>query len=371
MPIPRAFVIAISSLIFVPGSFAQTVAGLPADAVHNIEQQVSSSMSKYHFPAASVAVVMDDKLVWSEAFGTSDLENLVPATTATVFRLASVSKPITAVAIMQLVEAGKLRLDAPISDCVPQFKPAQVPTIRQLLTHTSGVRHYRKDDDLTDPEFANTRPFASVTQSVDQFRNDPLAFPPGSGFLYSTHGFTLLGSCVEQLTKVPFVDYVRQNIFKPAGMSASRDDLVTAMIPNRARPYSTNAEGIIENAPLLDTSNRIPGGGLISTASDMARFAIALFDGKVLRPDMVSTMFAPTVLHAPDGTPFSIALGWAVGGSIGRDDEVWMGGNQPGATAMLILIPKTRTAVVVLTNKGGEGGAVIQLANGIAKAIGR
>lgn len=328
-------------------------------------------MSKYHFPAASVAVVTDDRLVWSEGFGTADLENLVPATSDTLFRLASVSKPITAIAVMQLVEAGKLRLDEPISQCVPQYKPAQVPTIRQLLTHTSGVRHYRSDDDLKDPEFINTRHYASVTESVDQFKNDPLAFPPGTRFLYSTHGFTLLGSCVEQTARVPFVEYVEKNIFKPAGMSSSRDDLVSAIIPNRARPYSTTAAGVIENAPFVDTSNRIPGGGFLSTAPDMARLAIALFDGRILRPESVRTMFTPVVLHAPDGSAFSIDLGWAAGGAIGREDAVWMGGNQPGATAMLFLVPAARTAVVVLTNKGGEGGAVIQLANGIAKAIGR
>ena len=261
----RVFAVAISALVCLRASLAQQPSPVPAETVEIIEQQVSSSMSKYHFPAASVAVVVDDKLVWSEAFGTADLENLVPATSGSVFRLASVSKAITAVAIMQLVETGTLRLDTPISDCVPQYKPPQVPTIRQLLTHTGGVRHYRRDDDENDPEFLNTRHYASVTASIDQFRNDPLAFVPGSGFLYSTHGFTLLGSCAEQITKTPFVQYVEQNIFNRAGMTSSRDDLITALVPTRARPYSTNADGVIENAHLFDSSNRIPGGGFIST----------------------------------------------------------------------------------------------------------
>lgn len=363
--IVRALAFSITLFATVPA-----VAQLPEATIHDIEQQVSSSMSKYHFPAASVAVVVDDKLVWHEAFGTADLENLVPATDASLFRLASVSKPITAVAIMQLVEAGKVRLDDPISVCVPQFRPPQVPTIRQLLTHTSGVRHYRHDDDPNDPEFGNTHHYASVTASLDPFKNDPLVFPPGSGFLYSTHGFTLLGSCVEQMTKTPFVGYVERNVFAPAGMTSSRDDLVSAIVPNRARPYSTNDAGQIENAILLDSSNRIPGGGFISTASDMARFAIALFDGKILKPETVRTMWAPVTVHA-GGAAFPIALGWAAGGSIHRDDVVWMGGNQPGATAMLFLIPKSRSAVVILTNKGGQGGAVIDLANGIAKELNR
>ncbi len=369
--IVRIFAVAISAFVSAPFSVAQGIGALPAENVRNIEQQVSSSMSKHHFPATSIAVVMDDKLVWSEAFGTADLENLVPATNASVFRLASVSKPITAVAIMQLVERGQLSLEGAISDCVPQFRPAHVPTIRQLLTHTAGVRHYKNDDDANDPEFVNTRHYASVTASIDQFKNDPLAFLPGSGFLYSSHGFTLLGSCVEHVTSSPFVSYVEQNIFKPAGMLSSRDDLVTAIVPNRARPYSTTSTGVIVNAPLLDTSNRIPGGGFISTATDIARFAMALFDGKILRPDTVRTMFTPIVLRAPDGKPFSIGLGWAIGGAIGRDDVVWMGGNQPGATAMLFLVPKSRTAIIILTNKGGEGAAVIELSNGIAKALDR
>jgi len=343
---------------------------LPDATVKDLEQQISTSISKYHLPAASVAVVRDDQLVWHGAFGTADVENSLPPTDASVFRLASVSKPITAVAVMQLVEAGRLRLDQPISDCVPQFKPSQVPSIRQILTHTSGVRHYRHDDDPNDPEFANTRHYTSVTASIDQFRNDPLLFPPGSSFAYSTHAFTLLGSCVEQTTRTPFVTYVQEHIFKPAGMSASRDDDVTAIVPHRSRPYQTSESGRIENAVLLDSSNRIPGGGFISTATDMARFALALFDGKLLRPETVQTMFTPVVLKIGDAS-VPIALGWAAGGSIGREDVVWMGGNQPGGTAMLFLIPKSRSAVVVLTNTGGQGKAVIELANGIAKAVGR
>jgi serine beta-lactamase-like protein LACTB, mitochondrial len=364
MHLKAAIVIA---LLASPSVVAQP---LSAATVKDIEQQVSLSMTKYHLPAASVAVVRDDQLVWHEAFGTADLENLAAATDASVFRLASVSKPITAVAVMQLVEAGRLQLDLPISDCVPQYKPSPVPTIRQILTHTSGVRHYRHDDDPNDPEFANTRHYTSVTASIDQFKNDPLLFPPGSSFSYSTHAFTLLGACVEQTTHTPFVPYVREHVFKVAGMSSSRDDDVTVIVEHRARPYQVSESGQIENAILLDSSNRIPGGGFISTAMDMARFALALFDGKLLRPETVHTMFTPILLNI-GGTQVPIALGWAAGGSIGREDVVWMGGNQPGGTAMLFLIPRTRSAIVVLTNNGGQGHAVIELANGIAKAIGR
>jgi CubicO group peptidase (beta-lactamase class C family) len=115
-------VIAITVLFFLPASSAQQLSPFPAETIKTIEQEVSASMSEHH-PALSVAVVLNDKFVLSEAFGTPDLENFVPATNASVFRLGSVSKAITAVAVMQLVESGKLRFDEPISNCVSQYKP--------------------------------------------------------------------------------------------------------------------------------------------------------------------------------------------------------------------------------------------------------
>lgn len=344
---------------------------IPAVAVKNMERVVSDTMAAHHLPAASVAVVLDSKIAWTEAFGTADIENHVPATSDSVFRIASVSKAITATAVMQLVEDGRLKLDDPIVSCVPTYKVAPSPTIRQLLTHTAGVRHYRGEDENKDSEFINTRHYDSVTASVAQFSNDPLVFKPGTSFLYSTHGFTLLGACVEQLTHEPFGHYVQDHIFAPAAMSASHVDSVTALIPNRVHPYSATEAGVVENAPLLDSSNRIPGGGFVSSAPDMARFAIGLFTHELLRAKTLQTMFTPLVLKDPQGNPFPIDLGWATGGSVGRDDVVWMGGNQPGATSMLFLIPKSQTAIVILTNKGGEGGAVIKLANEIATALGR
>ena len=149
-------------------------------------------MTRLGIPGLSAAVVTERRLRWSSAYGMADLENFVPATTETVYRLASVTKPITATAVLQLVEAGKVDLDAPIQRYVPAFPEKQWPvTVRHLLSHQAGIRNW------TDEEFHNTRHFASIAESLAVFKDDPLLFEPGTRTQYTSLGYNLMGAVVE------------------------------------------------------------------------------------------------------------------------------------------------------------------------------
>jgi CubicO group peptidase (beta-lactamase class C family) len=168
----------------------------------------------------------------------ADLENSVPVTPQTLFRLASISKPITATAAMQLWEQGKLEIEAPIQKYCPAFPQKEFPiSTRQLMSHLGGIRHYRPDpkDEI---ETNNTKHFDDpIAGGIQFFANDPLIAKPGTKFHYSTQGFTLVGCAIEGASGKKYVDYVQENIFKPAGMASTRGTIVS--LSSRTVPAST------------------------------------------------------------------------------------------------------------------------------------
>ena len=311
------------------------------------EDAVSKFMAASHAPGVSAAVVENGELVWSEGFGLADLENSVPATSRTLYRLGSVSKPLTSTAAMQLWERGKIDLDAPVQKYCPAFPQKEWPiTTRELLGHLGGIRHY-KSDSQDDPEIGNTKHFESMADGIKFFANDPLIAKPGTKFHYSTMGYTLVGCAIEGASGEKFVDYLRDNVFVPAGMTDTQADNLIAIIPHRTRYYSTNKSGAVVNADLLDSSYKIPGGGLISSADDMARFEIAILNDTLIKRATRDIQWTPQ--KTADGLQSGYALGW---GTSVRDGifEVGHNGSQQGTSTSIRVAPEKRDGVVVLVN---------------------
>ncbi len=313
-----------------------------ADPLAEVERTIAAEVDKQKIVGLSAAVVADHRLVWSKGFGTADLEHGAPARPVTVYRLASISKPITAVAVMQLVEKGKIDLDKPVEAYVPSWpKKEWTVTTRQLLAHLGGVRHYK-----TAAEVNSTAHFDTLAAALDLFKGDPLLHEPGTKFSYSSYGYNLLGSVVEGASGARFPDYCRENIFKPAGMSRTGPDDVAEVIPDRARGYRRDRSGAARNSALIDTSNKIPGGGFVSSAEDMARFAIAVQNGTLLRRETLEASFA--VQKTKEGQPVGYGLGWFV-----NAEAVRHGGSQPGTRTLLHMVPGRKAAVVLLANTEG------------------
>jgi len=312
-----------------------------------IEKAVSSFMSANSVPGIGVAVVLEGEPAWSAGFGMSDLEDSAPATSSTLFRLGSISKPITAVAVLQLWERGKLDLDAPVQKYCPAFPQKEWPiTTRELLGHLGGIRHYNPDGKGDIPE-DSARHFASMEESLQIFAADPLVAKPGTKFNYSTYGYTLLGCVLEGATSQKYVDFVRENVFKPARMEHTQADDFFAVIPHRARWYHKDKAGVVRNAGVLDSSYKIPGGGLISSADDMAQFEAAILADKLLKRTTRDLMW--TILKPTEGKPSHYALGWFVAEKFGLRTAGHTGGQQGTDTAFLIA-PDRRAGVVVLAN---------------------
>lgn len=319
--------------------------GLPATVTGQVDSIVKRQMSQAGIPGLSIAVVSDLKLQWSKGYGSADLENSVPATASTSYRLASITKTITATALMQLVEQGKFDLDAPIQRYVPSFPEKRWPvTARQLLGHVAGIRSYKSG------EMESTRHYASLTEALAVFQNDPLEFEPGTRWLYSSEGYTILAAGVEGASGMNYFEYVRRHIFEPAGMESARPDSVTALIPHRTQGYIKLKGGELENSGLADTSSKAV---VCTNVEDLARFAIALLSGKLVRPETLAEMFKiypVTRRKAPVGF-FGFSMGWNVAP---REDnkelEVWKAGNQQRVTGLLYLRPERKCVVALLCN---------------------
>jgi len=312
-----------------------------------IEKAVSSFMSANSVPGIGVAVVLEGEPAWSAGFGMADLENSAPATSSTLFRLGSISKPISAVAVLQLWERGKLDLDAPAQKYCPAFPQKEWPiTSRELLGHLGGIRHYNSDGKGDIPE-DSARHFSSMEESLQIFAADPLVAKPGTKFNYSTYGYTLLGCVLEGAASQKYVGYVWENIFKPAGMTQTQADDFFVVIPHRTRWYHKDKSGIVHNAGVLDSSYKIPGGGLISSADDMAQFEAAILADKLLKRTTREVMW--TVLQPTEGQASHYALGWFVAEKFGLRTAGHTGGQQGTDTAFL-MAPDRRAGVVVLAN---------------------
>ena len=318
-------------------SAAPDVAAGAADA--RLDRIVNDAMRAEQIPAVTVAVMSGGRLTYSRAFGIADLENSVPATPETLIRTASIAKPIAAVATMTLVESGKLDLDAPVQTYCAPFPPKQWPiTTRELLSHTSGIRHYNPG------EMENTHHYQWMADGFAIFAGDPLLFRPGTGYQYSTYGYTVVGCAIEGAARERFRDYVAAHVLKPAGMTHTFVDDVYEIVPHRAHGYQ-KLNGEVRNASLQDSSYESPGGGYVTTAEDLVRFAQALLDGKLLKPAMLKEMWTATAVSAN-----SYGLGFELPE---RGKFVLHTGGQPGTSTELFIIPQERFALAVLTNMDG------------------
>lgn len=345
------------------------VAQLAPAKVASARSIVSRFMAEQSVPGLAVAVVVDGKLAWAEGFGFADLENFVPASPDTLFRLASVSKPITAVGALQLWQQGKLDLDAPIQHYCPAFPVKEAPiTTRQLLGHLAGIRHYHDGDH--DPEVFNITHYEHpIADGMKLFANDPLLSRPGAEFHYTTHGFTVAGCAIEGASGQDYVSYIREHVLRPAGMATAQVDDRFAVIQHRTRFYEKNGAGAVVNTDPLDSGYKIPGGGWIASAEDMAAFEIALMSDALLERRARDLMWKgqkPQRSAEEIAAHDDYAMGWDVTEESGVRIVGHTGG-QLGTSTIIKMAPDQRAGVVVLANL--EGVPVARVAGPILRMV--
>jgi CubicO group peptidase (beta-lactamase class C family) len=308
-------------------------------------------MEKDKIPGLTIGFYIGD-YEWVKGFGYADLENKTPAKPESAYRLASITKTITSVAILQLVEKGKIKLDGEIQTYVPNYPKQHWPvTVRQLLSHTGG-----------EPVGSGLGPeYVSPKQVVERIAQYPINTEPGAKFQYTTSGYNLLGAAIEEVSGKSFNDYLRENIFLPMGMNDTRMNSERDLIPNRVRTYERAKDGI-KVAQFVDVSSRFGGGGLIGTVPDLLKWARGVDSGKVLSKESLDLMYAPVTLK--DGRYSAMnreggyySLGWWNQAKLGLWNPEHQGG-QIGTNTNLTRFPSRNMAFALATNTHGVDGDV-------------
>lgn len=339
-----------------PWAAAQSVstpAGAGAEWAARVDPLVEAEIERRSLVGAAVGIIDDGRVAYLQGYGYEDREAGEPVTLATRFRWASISKTLTAVAAMQLVEQGMLDLDRNVRDYVPEFpnKGATI-TARQLLCHQAGIVHYSNGPVVrTVRTYDALHPFESVILALDTFKDSALLAAPGERFSYTTHGYILLSAVVERAGKQPFAEQVAERIAKPARMTQLAPDYQWKPIPHRAVGYRMEKAGdappSVVRSTDTDVSWKLGGGGYVSAVRDMARYAAALARGELLSDASREAMWKPALTASQQ--PTSYGLGFQILGDAG-DRRIAHGGSQEKTRTYLMIHPATRNGVVVLSN---------------------
>ena len=325
-------------------------AGVPVRA-DKIDDYIKAQMERQHIPGLSLVVIKDQQIVKVAGYGLANVELNVPTTPETVFKIGSVSKQFIATGIMLLVQDGKIALDDNVSkflDGTPEtWKPI---TIRHLLTHTSGI--VREAPGFDPLKIQND---ADVIKTA---YNLPLRFTPGEKYEYCNVGYFTLAEIIRKVSGKPWTEFLRERVFEPLGMNATRATDMTALVPNRANGYVWR-DGKLQNAGIYFALR--PSGAFLSTVVDLAKWDAALHAAKLLTPATLEQMWTPVKLN--NGTTSSYGFGWELG-EIRNHKQVNHGGSLPGFRAYLGRFVDDKVTVVVLTN--GDGANPSNIAVGVA-----
>jgi CubicO group peptidase (beta-lactamase class C family) len=318
-----------------------------AGAVEKGRRLARARLAEGNLPGLSVGVGVAGDIVWAEGFGWANIENRVPVTPGMRFRIGHVSKALTSAGVGLLLEKGRLHLDDEIQVYVPAFPRKQWPvTLRQLMGHVAGVRHYRDTEWGDKPSVRCER----ASEGLLSFANDPLLFEPATRYRYSTYGWVLVSAAVEATANEPFFAFMRSQVFKPLGMSDTTADSATEPIPDRVTSYYRNIGR--ERTTNVDYSCFAGAGAFLSTPSDLVRFWFALTGGKFLQPATVSRLQARQQLSSGEDTDYG--LGWML-------DTVELAGQQvrlvghasrtiEGASTSFLAFPERGIVVAVAAN---------------------
>lgn len=341
----RGGITALAGLLAVAAMSGQAVGKDAASEIPPARNATRARMDAYMRAAVvndqftgAVLVARDGKPLIDTAYGMASYELGVPNTSRTVFHIASMTKQFTAMAIMQLRDGGKLKVDDPICTYLANCPPAwNAVTIRHLLTHTSGIANVSGlpawDDDLSLKHY-------SRAGFVDLFRALPLRFAPGDKYEYSNSGYFLLGLIVERASGTGFGDYLKANIFTPLGMTRSGYDDNRAVVPGAASGYYSRGPTFI-TATYVDPSTRLGDTGIVSTTGDLLRWDQALYTDQLVSRQTLDEIF----------TPYrnGYGYGWEIGTRFGRK-TVAHSGSDGGFSSYILRFPDDRLTVVILGN---------------------
>ena len=334
-----------------------------APLANTLESLIRQEMADKDLPAFSIALVDGNEVVWAQGFGYQDPEHKIPATAHTVYRVGSVSKLFTDIGIMQMVEAGRINLDTPVSQYIPDFHP-QNPfpnpiTLRELMSHRSGLLREPPVGNYFDP----TEPTLEAT--VRSMNSTELVYDPGTHLKYSNAGIAVVGYTLQELNHQSFPQYLKQAVLAPLGMQESSFALDPDLTRNLAKAYMWTYDGLKFPAPTFELG-LAPAGCMYSTVTDLAQFLMVLFDrgrgrkAQVLKRETLEQMWTPQ--FAKPGQRKGYGLGFAVSELDGHR-VIGHGGAIYGFATEVVGLPEDRLGVVTVTT--------MDAANAVTNAVAR
>lgn len=340
---PRRTLTRIWLLAFAGLLAAQTLIRAHADAVDDL---VSDEIQKRHLPGLSLAVVRDGQIIKTAAYGLADLELGVPATPRTMFQIQSITKTFTSGAILLLADDGNLSLQDPVAKHLGGTPDSWKDiTLRHLLSHTSGIKDF-----INEPT-ASLRLDVTEEEVLRSLADRPLNFQPGERWGYSNSNYHLLAMIIRKLTGKGYGEFLRERIFIPLGMRETRILSLSEIIPNRASGYSWNGNAYEKGTFIAGSILSYGGGGILSTAPDLALWAQAMMSAKLLKPEAIAQAWTPVRLN--NGKNADYGLGWGIGRVGGHRMVHHDGAHSSGFSSCLALYPEDHFAVVVLVNRVG------------------
>lgn len=327
-----------------------------------VDLLAKARLQEWGAPSVSVAIAIEGKLVWAGARGYADIDRRVPATIRSQYRVGSISKSLTSMAMARLIEAGTLDLDRPVQEYLPNYPRSDPPiTPRLLACHRAGIRHYRFNILAWPPnDFYLDRQFDTVSDALEVFDHDDLLFDPGTDFSYSSYGYNLLSAVLEAASGMDYLTLMRNEVFDPAGMKSTQPDRLNDVMPDRVGFY-ISGEGRYGAAYPVNLSVKWASGGFLSTPSDLVRAGLAVLDEGYLSEASRTLLFTP-VARAPGGKdPSGYALGWY---SRVRDFPsakenairvISHSGGSVGGLSQMIILADRGIVIAAQTNTSGGG----------------
>lgn len=332
----------IYSLLFAAFLFSSPIFAQPV-----WEAQVDSLLShqfKKDGTGAAAIIAQQGKIIYHKAFGMADLENNVPMRPEMVFRFGSITKQITAVAVLKLMEEGKVSLQDPLTKYIPDYpSPGEKVTIEHLLTHTSGIPSYT-DMPIFDEAFM--RKDLTPLELIDVFKKEPFEFQPGEKWYYNNSAYVILGHIIEKVTGKSYGDYIEQEIFKPLGMKNSLYGSNTRIIPNKAQGYGSGKKGYQHDA-YLSMTLPYSAGSLMGTVEDIYLWNKGIHEGKLVKKETLEKAF--TEYKLTNGRETHYGYGWGIG-EMNNDRVLEHSGGINGYLTNALYIPSKDLFIAVFSN---------------------
>jgi CubicO group peptidase (beta-lactamase class C family) len=333
---------------------AAAAAASEADLTTRIDGYVQARLPSLRTPGLAVVVVEGDQVIFSQGYGFADREAGKPMTEDTPVAVGSTTKPMTALAVMQLVERGLVDLDTPVTTYLPDFRMADERsasiTLRQLLSHTAGIPESETYDGAQDD--------GALERRVAGLADVPLHRAPGTGFEYANDGYSVAGLVIQQVTGMPYEHYMAQAVFAPLGMDRTTFDPAEAATWGWAQGYAKR-RGVVVPAPIVLSRGIGPAGMVVTTATDVGRYFVALLNGgaangtPIIAQASLDETWTPIVPVGQGPGPYGYGLGWGTG-ELGGQRVLAHSGTVESAGSYFLLAPDRRIAVGVLANMAGD-----------------